>query len=366
MAIPQEYPNGTITWDTFADDGLGGRAEFDLGLTFCVLVDGQSTVIATVAGGGTETPGIGTITDGTFEYQVENWPLGGTTGTGVMQVSWYVIGTAGGTIAPYPFSEYIYEILTSPSGGYCNLSDLPKYGLEGATNYYSGDDDGNAMIEQSYNWLNRRLEAILPDVSVPVATTTAGVYDEHLIAINALMADYYLASRRHRGEWSEEPPWITAFKEDALFTLDAIGSRNVILTEQTSGVESGIGPVTAGATNTGSSVFHSDRYGYNGVYLDSQYPRTFVVEIDAVGANSDISDSTYKWSADGVTWNTTGASCGTAWQELMQNAHIRWQRVGGTTDQVALGDRYTFTCTPLSKSVAGQPNSGRTVRMRRG
>ena len=120
------------------------------------------------------------------------------------------------------------------------------------------------------------------------------------------------------------------------------------------------------ATHIGSALLHSDRYGYNGPYTDSQYPRTFVIEIDAEGASADISDSTYKWSADGVTWNATGIQCGTAWQELLHNAHIRWERVDGTTNQVIEGDRWTFTCTPLRKAVAGQPNSGRTVRMWRG
>uniref|UniRef100_A0A6M3XSR7 Uncharacterized protein n=1 Tax=viral metagenome TaxID=1070528 RepID=A0A6M3XSR7_9ZZZZ len=365
MATPTTYPGGTVTFDWLIDNGVGGRMALDLSKTFVVLIDGQDTAIATIAGGGTAT-GIAAISGAAGEYQVQNWALGGTAGTGVLRFGLYAVGTDAATVSPQPYWEEIYNIVSSPSNGYCVLSDLPKYGLEGATNYYSGDDDGNAFIEQAYGWLNRRLEAILPDVKVPVATTTSGVYDQHLVAINANMANYYLTRRRHGHEWNEEPPWISMFREDAETTLDAIGSRHIVFEEQTSAVESGIGPVTAGATNTGSSIFHSDRYGYAGVYLDSQYPRTFVVEIDAVGADSDVSDSTYKWSADGVTWNTTGASCGTAWQELMQNAHIRWQRVGGTTDQVALGDRYTFTCTPLSKAVAGQPNSGRTVRMRRG
>lgn len=249
--------------------------------------------------------------------------------------------------------------------GYCSLDDLARYGLEGATNYYADATEGSVYIAQGYDWLNRRLEALLPDVAVPVATTSAGVYDQHLIECNALMTNYYLASRRHRGEWSEEPQWIVAFKDDALYVVDAIGSRHVILEEQTSGVESGIGPVTA-ATSVGSALFHSDRYGYNGPYTDNQYPRTFVVEIDSAGADADLADSTYKWSADGVTWNATGIQCGTAWRELMQNVHVRWERVGGTVNQVLAGDQWTFTCTPLSKAVAGQPNSGRTVRMWRG
>ncbi|MBU8871380.1 MAG: hypothetical protein KOO60_11000 [Gemmatimonadales bacterium] len=362
MAIPTTYPNGTVTFDVIADDGVGGRMEFDLSETFVTLIDGQDTVIATIG----PSAGVAVVSGDAGAYQVENWPLGGTAGTGDLTANWYAVGTDAATVSPQPYTESIYTIVTSPSNGYCDLSDLPKYGLEGATNYYASEDDGNSYIEQSFNWLNRRLEAILPDVDVPVATNSAGVYDEHLIGVNALMTNYYLASRRHRGEWSEEPPWITAFKDDAEQTLDAIGSRNIILEEQTSGVESGIGPVTPYATNTGLSVFHSDRFGYNGPYTDSQYPRTFVIEIDAVGADSDIDDSTFKWSSDGVTWDSTGVSCGTAWQELMQNAHIRWARVGGTVNQVALGDRYTFVCTPLSKAVAGQPNAGRTVRMWRG
>ena len=249
--------------------------------------------------------------------------------------------------------------------GYCSLDDLARYGLEGATNYYADAAEGTVFVNQAYDWLNRRLEALLPDVSVPVATNSAGVYDQHLIAMNALMADYYLARRRHGAEWNEEPPWISMFREDAERTLDAIGSRHIVFEEQTSGVESGIGPVTV-ATGVGSALFHSDRYGYNGPYTDSQYPRTFVVEIDSAGANADISDSTYKWSADGVTWNASGVPCGTGWQELLYNAHIRWERVDGTLNQVLEGDQWTFTCTPLSKAVAGQPNAGRTVRMWRG
>jgi hypothetical protein len=365
MAIPREYPNGTITWDTYADDGLGGRAQFDLGQTFCVLIDGQDVAVATVAGGGTEA-GIGSIAHGTFEYQVENWPLGGTVGTGVMQAAWYVIGTGGGTIAPYPFYEYIYEIVTAPSGGYCNLYDLSKYGLEGATNYYSSDDDGNAMIAQAYNWLNRKFEAILPDVSVPIATNADGLYDEHLIGMNAGMANYYLARRRHRGEFREEPPWIQMFREDVYMTLDAVGSRTIILTEQTSAVESGIGPVTAG-TNTGSAVMHSDRYGYNGHYTGEEYPRDFVVEIDVVGTDADVDNSTFRWSPDGgITWSNTGVACSLGWIALVDNANIRWARVGGTTDQVAVGDRWSFTCTPLRKAIAGQPRRARSHRGLRG
>ena len=365
MAIPTTYPNGTVTWDVIADDGVGGRMAFDLSKTFCVLIDGQDTAIATVAGGGTAA-GIAVVAGDEGAYQVENWALGGTAGTGDLTANWYAVGTDAATVAPQPYTESIYTIVTSPSNGYCDLSDLPKYGLEGATNYYASEDEGNGFIEQGYNWANRRLEALLSDVAVPVGTNDAGVYDQHLIEMNALMTNYYLMSRRHRGEWSEEPPHITMFRDDAFAILDAIGSRHIILEEQTSGVESGIGPVTAGSTNTGLSIFHSDRYGYNGVYLDSQYPRTFVVEIDAVGADADVGDSTYKWSDDGVTWNAGGVSCGVEWQELMQNAHIRWERVGGTVDQVALGDRYTFICTPLRKAVAGQPNRGRTIRMRRG
>jgi hypothetical protein len=368
MAIPREYPNGTITWDTYADDGLGGREEFDLDQTFCVLLDGQDAIVGTVGPhGGTVTPGIGTVPGGNYEYQVENWPLGGTAGTGVMQVSWYVIGTGGGTVAPYPFSEYIYEIVTAPSGGYCNLYDLAKYGLEGATNYYSSDDDGNAMIAQAYNWLNRNLEAILPDVTVPIATNADGLYDQHLIDMNACMTIYYLARRRHGNEFLEEPEWISLYRDDVYRQLEAIGSRNIILSEQTSMVESGIGGVTVGTANVGSALMHSDRFGYKGVYQGEEFPRHFAIEIDGTGANSDISDSTFKWSADnGVTWTKTGVSCATGWIELVDNAHIRWERVGATTNQVIYADRWTFTCTPLEKAIAGAPRRARSHRGLRG
>jgi len=364
VALRTTYPNGTVTFDVTTQNDTGDPMELELAVSYCVLTDGQSDVVGTIAGGGT-ADGIAAVAGVDGAYIVENWPLGGTAGTGVLMVTWYGVGTDGGTFSPY--QENIYNIIPASTNGYCRLTDLPKYGLEGATNYYDSDDEGNSYIEQGWRWINARLEAILPDVAVPVATTSSGEYDQHLISCNAYITNYFLADSRHRGEYLEPPLWIQDFKESAEAILLAIGSSNVVLEEQTSLVESGIGPVTAGTTNTGNGTMHTDRYGFKGVYLGYDFERTYYVEIDAASGDKDLDDCTFKWSMDsGLTWENTGVTCATSWTHLSNNVHIRFARAGGTTDQFAVGDNWRFTCMPLRKKVAGGPRVAKTVRGRRG
>lgn len=362
MALEVAYPSATVAWDCYVYSDTNEPMELDLGASFTVLVDGQGNAVATVAGGGTAAGIEEYGAPGT--YVVQSWPLGGTAGTGALRADWYGVGTDGGTLPA--FHEHIYDIRLAPSNGYCNLSDLPKYGLAGATNYYDSDDEGNAFIEQGWNWLNGQLEAILPDVRVPVATTSTGEYDQHLIAANAWMANYYLTSSRHRGETSALPEWILDFRYSAEAVITSIGSKNVVLEEQTSIVESGIGPVTAGTTNTGAARMHSDRFGYKGIYLGYDYERTYYVRIDAAAGDKDIDDCTFEWSMDGgVTMQATGIACSTDWTLLANNAHIRFERVGGTTDQLQLGDFWYFKCVPVEKRTAGGPQAARSVKGRR-
>jgi len=359
------YPSGSVSFDMQYKDDAGVLAYIGLDQSFVVLMDGQGAVQGTLSG--SSTPAIANVSGTVGAYEVQQHPLGGTCGTGALSARWYCLGSSGGTISPFPFIEQIANIAIAPSAGYCTLSDLEQYGLSGAANYYDTDDEGNGIIEQGFNFINSRLQALLPDVSVPVATNSAGVYDEFLIACNAYFANYYLAQNRHRGEHFEMPDWITDFRAAGEGLLDAIGSRNLVFEEQTNKVESGIGPAVAGTNNQGAGLFHSDRYGYVSLYSGADYEKTYVVKIDSEGATRDLDDSTFKWSSDnGVNWSYTGISCDTGWMLLEDGVHVRFERVGGLTNQVYADDIWVFTCVPLRKTIAGQPNAARSPRMRRG
>lgn len=359
------YPSGTVSFDMQYKDDTGALAYIGLDQTFVVLVDGQGDVQGTLSG--SSTPAIANVSGTEGAYEVQNHPLGGTCGTGALAVRWYCLGSSGGTTSPFPYFEQIANVALAPTSGYCTLTDLSQYGLGGATNYYDTDDDGNGFIQQAWNFINSRLQALLPDVAVPVATNSAGVHEEFLIACNAYYTNFYLAQRRHRGEYNELPDWIQEFRIAGEGLLDAIGSRNLVFEEQTNRVESGIGPAVAGTNNQGAAVFHSDRYGYVDVYRGADYEKAYVVKIDSEGSDRDIGDSTFKWSPDnGVTWSHTGIACGIDWIALEDGVHIRFERVGGKTDQVYADDLWYFNCVPLRKAVAGQPFAARSPRMRRG
>ena len=129
----------------------------------------------------------------------------------------------------------------------------------------------------------------------------------------------------------------------------------IVLEHQYSPLETGVGTPAADSSNEGSAIFYTNWEGYGGYYSGTDFPRNYVVEIVGTGSIGDISEGTYKWSRDGgVSWIATTGSCGTDWIHLGSNVYIRWAYGGtGTAGQIAIGDRWTWTCRPKYLRVKG-------------
>lgn len=236
--------------------------------------------------------------------------------------------------------------------------------FEGIEDYWEDNAGSAALIlsvgSRAYRNVNDKLLTI--GIRAPVGTTEDGDYDQALKDWESWWCIYALMVRRHRGEWDdEEPLWASKIYWEGTQIYEDLRDRSTILEHQRSPFESGVGTAQADSGTAGSASFHTNWEGYGGYYSGTDYKRDWIVEITGTGTSDDITQGTYRWSRDGgVSWLGTDGTTGTDWIDLGSNVYIRWNYAGGTTEQIAIGDKWTFSTWPKYLKVQARPEDWNT------
>ncbi len=229
--------------------------------------------------------------------------------------------------------------------GYCENADLARVAPD-IINELS--DNSKVYVFHSFRRINKVLSNL--GFSTPIGTSSDGLFDPDLIDWNAYEAAYMIFSANHLGEYGEEPDWISNLRTKYQIIATRIIKGEVPL-QDGNVPRFGIGTSSSGTSNIGSALFYNNSDGYFGPYTGTDFKRQFVIEIDGTGTNNEISGASFKWSRDGgFTWDKTNQSCNTDWDgtlgKLVNNIFVRWEPKNGTSNQLFIGDRWTFYTYP--------------------
>jgi hypothetical protein len=247
---------------------------------------------------------------------------------------------------------------------YVGTSDL-NTALEGFVDAYYGThlDGGEDLtisdqfyedMQTSFDKSNELLSGIGHIKTIPVGTQSTGRYP---MAVRQMQANFMIYQRlisKHYGEISGEiPGWINVYRTRAMEFYSDIKGQDAVFTDDVSQGESGIG-IGSWVTHTGSARIYTNYSA--GFYWGADYPRVYVVVIDATSAGTLIGQSTFKWSNDhGLSYAITGVTTSTSWISLENGLSVRWEpfvsgTVVGTLD-CQIGDRYDILCIPQNVPV---------------
>lgn len=242
---------------------------------------------------------------------------------------------------------------------YSSIAEWVYY-FENIVDYLETGDEATYCGSRAYRTINQHLEAL--GYAVPIGTYTDGDYDQILKDWESIWACYYLVQRRHRAQFAEEPAWLTALWLEGTAIEKELKDGKTVLRQDVSPSESGIGKPSAYSANLGSAIFYNNWDGYGtgtlgNIYQGTDYRRTFVVEVTGTGTGTTrtIPEGTYRWSNDnGLSWIATAQVCGSVWIGLGSEVWIRWECGGtGSINQIYIGNKWTFDCSPKWMLVAG-------------
>lgn len=200
-------------------------------------------------------------------------------------------------------------------------------------------------LHSSFDQTNEILSSIPSIKQVPVGTQVGGNYPHHVRMLQSNLMVWNRLRNKHYAEFTDNyPGWINAFKNTADGMIVALRKQQAIFADDTSYGEAGIGIGTF-TSKTGVANWYSN--WETGFYRASDYPKTYVVQIDGTTSGNVIGSATFKWSKNGAfTWEDELQETSSEWVELEDGLAIRWENVGTGTMQLSVGDRFEVRCTP--------------------
>mgnify|MGYP005815880829 CR=1 FL=1 len=250
------------------------------------------------------------------------------------------------------------------------------YGTNGTIST-AGSTEMIADLDMIFDEINDTLRADGRFTSLPIQVDDNGEYPQALVDWNCYQLIYVKMIARFQSEFEQIPPSIAIYGSFSAKIENRVCDGGVFFEEEIGIGQLGIAKPEStqiGTATRGTFVNNYRGYPFGDSpdsgklaeydfgrkgnadtqegYAGQDFPRTWVVEIDAEGA---IGTSTYKWSKNGgMKYEATGVKTHEAWDHLEDNVWVRWEpdSVGSNFNDVT--DRWTFRCVPqeIAHSVA--------------
>jgi len=249
---------------------------------------------------------------------------------------------------------------------------LNLYGTNGAVN----DTGSTQLLNDIYrasDIINEKLRATGRFSYLPLQKDRYGNYPESVKSWCAYLVVYNKLLARFQGEYDEIPDSISVYGSFAKEYEQVVLKGGAIFEEEIDVGELGIGrPIVIGALGEDTrGTFYNNWQGYpfpdsivdltySGPtafrttaqliraaelgFTGSDYPRTWIVEIDKSGG---IGTATFKWSKNaGKDWEETGVATDEDWNELEDNVWVRFSPDDAGSHYFTDGDKWRFFTIP--------------------